>query len=206
MIKDSYWIRLHTAYLDDAKFMQLPNEAKWHFIGMYLLAKKADAGGIVASNNNFLEIPDIAYLLHDSESAVAESVSLLLKYKFLMTEDDMLEIVGFDENQEHTQIGEIADKKRMQTRIRVQRHRERIKSEEIEKDKKKEEDKSKEKEIEKEGNALHVTQVTQEGNNQNNSFSLAPSNSSGETQFCRNTRIPLPPKKTREEIEEELPF
>jgi len=159
MNNNAFWIRVHTSYLDDPVFIRLPNETKWHFFAMYLLAKKGDAGGLLAANNKTLSIDDISFLLHDDPEAISNSISLLLKNNFLILDGSDYAINDYEEDQKNTQKGNEADKIREQTRIRVQNHRERIKKQNQEKENKR---------IEKnreEGNALHSVTHQTEGNN-----------------------------------------
>lgn len=151
-IESSYWIKFHVNYLINPKFMKLPIETKWHFIGMYLLAKVSDAGGWIIANDQPSTISDIAFALHESDENISTSMSLLINDKFIITESDIYIINHFAEMQGNNTVGDWADKKREQTKIRVQNHRVRVR-EEKEQEEEKNKNKSQEKEEEKEGNA-----------------------------------------------------
>lgn len=125
---NDFWIRFNISYLDDVDFMELPSQTKWHYIAMYLLAKKADAGGLVASNDKRLSAYGIARLLGEEEKSILESISLLLKNNFLSIDDSSLEIKNYDEEQDSKLLGEKANKTREQNKLRQEKHREKIKN------------------------------------------------------------------------------
>jgi hypothetical protein len=150
MLND-FWIMLPIGYLDDVDFQQLPNETKWHYVALYLLAKKADAGGLLASYDKRLDAKGIAWRLNERLEDIEKSISLLLEHNFLTLDGPYLEITNYEKEQQSKVLGESAEKKREQNRLRVQKCRNKIKNLETENNKQKDKQNMEtEKEIEKE--------------------------------------------------------
>ena len=127
---NNFWIMLPIGYLDDIDFQMLPDETKWHYIAMYLLAKKADAGGLLASNDKPLDAKGIAYLLKEDVNHISKSIDILLESNFLFLENDYLEITNYEEEQQSKLLGEKAEQRKEQNKLRVQKCRSKIKEKE----------------------------------------------------------------------------
>jgi dGTP triphosphohydrolase len=128
--KNTYWLKVYTGLLDNPKFMRLSNETKWHYIALYLLAKKSEAGGWLIFDDDILSIDDIAFQLHDSADSLESSINLLVDQKFLyFTDDDILAIVNYEEQQQNDKDSEYAQRTRELTNKRVAKHRAKVKKE-----------------------------------------------------------------------------
>jgi hypothetical protein len=122
-----FWIRLSVGYLEDIDFQQLPNETKWHYIAMYLLAKKSDAGGLLAANNKPLDAKGIAWLLNDNVESISKSIKLLSNINFLSIDKSYLDITNYDDEQSITIKGKESEDRKEKDRIRQEKHRNKIK-------------------------------------------------------------------------------
>jgi len=127
--KNTYWIKLYTGLLDNPKFMRLSDEAKWHYTALYLLAKKAEAGGWIIFDKNILAVEDIAFSIHTDFEKLENSVNELIKAGFVVFEGDgknVLSIVDYEEQQQNDANTEYAEKVRENARLRKQKSRAKI--------------------------------------------------------------------------------
>ena len=93
------WLKLHKAYLRDAEFSPLPDNIKWHYFAMYLLAGEARAEGLIAQNNKPLDIKKIAWLLNITEVEMKNSITLLIDAELVHFEDNAYFISRFLDEQ-----------------------------------------------------------------------------------------------------------
>jgi hypothetical protein len=98
MLND-FWIKLPVRYLEDVDFMMLPSEVKWTFIEIYLLAKRANSGGMLRSDGRDYSVDDMAYLLHENSKSFEKRVGQLIDANFLRKEFDCYEISNYEEDQ-----------------------------------------------------------------------------------------------------------
>jgi DNA-binding transcriptional regulator YhcF (GntR family) len=125
--KNSYWIKLYTGVLDNPKFMQLPDNTKWHYIGLYLMAKNSDAGGWLVCDKQILTVDDIAYQLHTAKATVNSSIEKLKKLKMVhLEEDSIITITEFEEQQITDRDSDFAKRVREQTRVRTAKSRAKV--------------------------------------------------------------------------------
>ncbi len=147
MTVKTYWIKTYTGLLDNPKFMQLPDNTKWHYMALYLMAKNADSGGWLITEGNILTMEDLSYHLHVDLDSLQNSIDLLQNIKFMHYENnDILAITDFEEQQGNDTNSDYAERQREQTKKRVAKHRAKlanVQSEEKEEEKEKEKEKSK---------------------------------------------------------------
>ena len=119
-----YYIKLNTAYLSDTKFLKQSDTTKFHYIALYLLACEGDAGGVLVQNEEILSVEDMAFLLHEKEDAIQESLNKLVKAGLVTFEDSgAYTITRFMEEQGKVSFGAEEDKKKAQWRERQAKHR-----------------------------------------------------------------------------------
>ena len=119
-----YWIKLHTAYLSNSKFLMLPISAKFHYIALYLLACEGDSGGVLVQNGEVLSVKEMAFLLHEDENNVKKSIEELVEVGLVQDAGDGVYIISrFLEDQGKASFGAEEDKKKREWRDRQARHR-----------------------------------------------------------------------------------
>lgn len=93
------WLKMYPTWLDEPKFLRLTDGAKARYIELYLLAGKADAGGVVALGDGIANHDDIAFLLHRDIDAVCANIQELEKAGLVTTENGVIFLVRFEEEQ-----------------------------------------------------------------------------------------------------------
>jgi hypothetical protein len=124
-----YWIKLHTAYLSNSKFLMLSTSAKYHYIVLYLLSCEGDSGGVLVQNEEVLSVNEMAFLLHEDENNLKKSIEELVKVGLILDDGNgVYTISRFLEDQGKVSFGAEEDKKKQQWRIRQARHRNKVHS------------------------------------------------------------------------------
>lgn len=119
-----YWIKLHTAYLSNIKFLQQTATTKYHYIALYLVACEGDSGGVLVQNDELLSIDEMAMLLRENRNKLQKSIDNLVSIGLMKIEEDgAYSITRFMEDQGKESFGNEIDKKRAQWRERQARHR-----------------------------------------------------------------------------------
>jgi len=122
-----YWIKLHTAYLSNYKFISQSSKTKYHYIALYLMACEGDSGGVLVQNEEVLSIEQMAFLLREEKDDLQESVDKLVEAGLMNIEDDgAYTISRFMDEQGKPSFGAEEDKKRKDWRDRQARHRNKL--------------------------------------------------------------------------------
>ena len=127
------WIKFALSHLDDPDFMQQPDEVVGVYTKAYLLAGKADAGGVLCNGNKIYSLNDIAWLLRADPVGLEKKLKALESIGFISKDGDGYRITRFMEEQ-----GPGLDADRQKWRERQKKHREQIKKVELEKSRKEE--------------------------------------------------------------------
>jgi len=122
-----YWIKLHTNYINNIKFLQLPDNTKWHYIALYLMACECDAGGYLIQENVALSLSELSLLLYLNDNDLHNSVKLLIDANLLLYDDDAIVIRKFIEEQGKETFGDKIDKQREQWRLRQEKYQDKKK-------------------------------------------------------------------------------
>jgi len=77
------WLKFYPTLLDDPKYLRISNGAKARYIEFYLLAGKADAGGLVVIGDDVASAEDLAFVLHVELEQVEAHIAELLKSTLL---------------------------------------------------------------------------------------------------------------------------
>lgn len=119
-----YWIKLHTAYLSNSKFLMLSTSAKYHYIVLYLLSCEGDSGGVLVQNEEVLSVKEMAFLLHEDENNLKKSIEELVKVGLILDDGNgVYTISRFLEDQGKVSFGAEEDKKKQDWRQRQAKHR-----------------------------------------------------------------------------------
>jgi hypothetical protein len=91
------WLRLPKTYLEDVKFLKLPDNTKWHYLGMYLLAGVSQCGGLITQANQPMLDEDIAFALRTDYDSLKKSLELLMSDRvgLVSKQDDCYLIVRY---------------------------------------------------------------------------------------------------------------
>ena len=90
------WIKLLLSYLERREFMDLKDEYASIFVKLYLLAGKADSGGLIADDQKSLTIEDMAWFLRRDNDLVKAAIGELVKSGFIKQSKDGFEITNFE--------------------------------------------------------------------------------------------------------------
>lgn len=93
------WIKIRTNLLDEPRFMRLSDAAATVYLKLYLLAGKADAGGLVNAGDNAASIEDLAWLLRKSETDLQKSLDELARSNLVELHDDQVTVCRFASEQ-----------------------------------------------------------------------------------------------------------
>ena len=108
-----YFIKLHTKYLSNVKFIRLTNDTKLIFIGLYLLAQECDMGGLLIQDGEILSLDDLSLLLHCNDD-ITKNVDELISSGFIVEEKGGygINLDRFIDEQGITAFGERAEQER----------------------------------------------------------------------------------------------
>ena len=129
------WLKLWTAYGEDPRFLRLSDAARARFWDLYILAGKADAGGLILAGDNIATLEDLAFILRRETDQVKAAVEELVNASLLTSEAGGWEIARFTEEQ-----GPAQSEKRQKWKERQARKREKFGVEELNKNSDSEED------------------------------------------------------------------
>jgi len=119
-----YWIKFQTDALLDPDYMRLTDAGLGAYLKLYLLAGRADAGGLLCNANKVYKIGDLASILR-IQSTFLESYIAELKDAGLVQEDG----AGFKISRFLAEQGPGLEAQRVQWRERQQKHREKAEKE-----------------------------------------------------------------------------
>lgn len=149
------WIKFEIDYFNDPDFMQLSSGAVGAYLKLYLLAGKADAGGLLCNSNKVFSSRDLSWFLRCSTEEMTMHLEELSRAGFITEEDGGYKVSRFIDEQ-----GPGDNAKRQSWRDRQSKHRARAKGEEeLEKEIEPEGEGEVEREIERHGDVT-VTQET----------------------------------------------
>jgi ribosomal protein S25 len=153
------WLKFYTDLPDNPKLRTLTDAQKWRYVHMYMIAGKADAGGLLIIDDELLDAAALAwYLRIDTDTAQAD-IKTMLQARLLSTEGNGYAIASFMDEQ-----GSSHAEKRAQWRERQERRRERAKNstqdKEEEQDKDIDENRQEEEKKREEQNRQEVTPLS----------------------------------------------
>jgi len=93
------WIKLEIEYLNEPDFMSLSEGSTGTYLKLYLLAGKADAGGLLCNHNRVFTAKDLAWFLRCSTESLAFHLEELTNAGFLATDGEGFKVVRFFEEQ-----------------------------------------------------------------------------------------------------------
>ena len=93
------WLKVYTAHLDDLRFMRLSNAAKGLYFGVYLLAGKGDAGGLIVTGDDIATLEDIGFLLRTPSDEVDKLAAELIEAALLTKTEEGYSITRFQDEQ-----------------------------------------------------------------------------------------------------------
>ena len=94
-----YWLKAHSKYLSDPDYIELPDNAKGCYWGLYFLALESDKKGELKKNGCPMGFKQIALLLHKNERYMKDVMKILYDSNFLSYADDTWKIDRFQEEQ-----------------------------------------------------------------------------------------------------------
>ena len=112
------WLKMYPTWLDDPRYMRLSDGSKARSIEFYLLAGRADAGGLLVIGNDVATVDDLAFAVRQSVEAVAAQVEELIKSGLLAKTEDGFIITRFQEEQGPSQTDKRDDWRKRQQRKR----------------------------------------------------------------------------------------
>jgi hypothetical protein len=118
------WIKFGIDYLDDPDFMVLSDRTAGAFIKLYLLAGKADAGGLLCNGNKVFALNDITWLIRSEPTILQAAIDEMLKAGLLVQDGDGYKLSRFLDEQ-----GPGANEQRGAWRERQSKHRGRARQE-----------------------------------------------------------------------------
>lgn len=113
------WLKLHTSLLDDLRFMRLSDGARALYLTLYLLAGRADAGGLIVIGEDAASAEDIAYAIRRSLEHVEAQLTELEAAKLLTCAEDGYTISRFAAEQGPSQSERRAEWSERQKRKRA---------------------------------------------------------------------------------------
>jgi len=93
------WIKTYTSLLDNPKYLRMTDTGKAVYFELYLLAGKADAGGLILAGGDIASPDDIAYLLRKDTSLVRAGLSELQASGFITLDGEQVRITSFEAEQ-----------------------------------------------------------------------------------------------------------
>lgn len=119
------WVKLYTSRLDDVRFSRMPDELKWRWTQLTMLAGRLDAGGTFVLDGEQLTDEEIAWHLRIEVDAWQRDSELLKDRGYLIRNGHGWQLTDFMDQQGPD--GKHADQ-RAQWRERQERHRDKKKS------------------------------------------------------------------------------
>lgn len=71
------WFKVHVNLFDDPIFYRVPERARLHYFYLYKLALDAQAGGLIAANDEMLSVEEIAFLVRVEPAVLTASLDAL---------------------------------------------------------------------------------------------------------------------------------
>jgi hypothetical protein len=93
------WLKTYTSLLDNPRYLRMTDTAKAVYFELYLLAGKADAGGLLLAGGEIAGPDDIAYLLRRNAGDLRAGLSELQAIKFITLEGEQIRITNFETEQ-----------------------------------------------------------------------------------------------------------
>ncbi len=121
------WLQFPASYISDIDFLALSDAAVSLYVKIYLLALKADAEGLVASERRPYTVKDLAWQFRKPEDEISATLEELSVAGFVVTEPE-IRIARFQAEQ-----GPGDERKRAAWRERQRKHREKINEAELKK-------------------------------------------------------------------------
>ena len=112
------WLKFYTSLLDEPRLSRQPDRVCWRYIELYLLAGKADAGGMLQTAGGALNLEDLAWTLRIDPEDLAKDLAALENTGLVQHDGSGWFITRFEEEQ-----GPSHAKKREQWRERQSKHR-----------------------------------------------------------------------------------
>lgn len=147
------WLKFYPTLPEDPKYLRLSDSARARYFELYLLAGKADSGGLLTAGDEIANTEDLAIMLRQPVETLQSHIEELFKSGLVLREGDGLLIKRFQEEQGPSQT-----EKRDEWKKRQDKHRGKFKeqNEDLNKDKEKEE----EKEVTQTSRVTHTTEPT----------------------------------------------
>jgi len=105
------WLFLDTKYRHDVTLGELPKDIRFDYFAFYMIAREADAEGILAQNNKPLTIGNLAWELRDTKENIEKSLDALIEVGLMHFEDGGYCISRFMDEQTLRGGGEAYQKK-----------------------------------------------------------------------------------------------
>ena len=134
------WIKFGIDYLDDPDFMGLSDRTTGAFIKLYLLAGKADAGGLLCNGNKVFSLNDLAWTIRCEQPILKAAVDELLQAGLLAPDGDGYKLTRFldeqgpGDNEQREAWRERQSKKRARARKETEPEKEEEEEREVEVD------------------------------------------------------------------------
>ena len=93
------WLKLFTAYGEDPRFLRLSDAARARYWDFYILAGKADAGGLILAGEDVATIEDLAFILRRETDQVKAAVEELVNASLLTPEAGGWKVTRFIDEQ-----------------------------------------------------------------------------------------------------------
>ncbi len=125
-----YWIQFGIEYLNEPDFMQLSDGAVGAYLKLYLLAGRADAGGLLCNHQKVFSSSDLAWLLRCTRDTITVHLAELSTAGYIANDDTGYRVTRFLEEQ-----GPGDEVKRETWRERQRKHRAKVRGEILEEEK-----------------------------------------------------------------------
>lgn len=93
------WLKMYPTWLDEPKFLRLTDGAMARYIELYLLAGKADAGGLVVLSDDTANPDDLAFILRKDVDSMHAQLAELEKAGLVSTDNGAIYLPRFQEEQ-----------------------------------------------------------------------------------------------------------
>lgn len=128
------WLQFQISLLDDPDYMLLSDSASGIYTKLYLLAGRADAGGLLCNAHKQYTVKDLAFILRVDRAKMETYLAELAASNLVTKEGEAFKITRFLDEQGPGQ-GANKEAARADWNKRQQRHRERVKKTKEEKEK-----------------------------------------------------------------------
>lgn len=112
------WIKFWIQSLEDPELMSLPDVTIGLYLKLYLMAGRADSGGLLRNRQKVFSLADIAWSLHSQVETLKAGIDQLVSVGLISAEDGGFSITRFIQEQ-----GPGAEKKREEWREQQKKHR-----------------------------------------------------------------------------------